>query len=132
MRSRNLIQPLFAIYLNVLRLSHRTPSKALAMDFEVLVLIRPHHPRRQKTLSVQPAAAAAAAAAVGMTLNDVLRGTYHARADRLQEVGGRAVRPSRPGRPRRVVLGLDSMELLFSINSVELQQTLLARCMAHM
>ena len=72
----------------------------------------PHHPRRQKTLPVQPAAAAAAAA-VGMTLNDVLRGTYHARPDRLQEVGGRVVRRRRP-RPRSVVLGLDSRETLLT------------------
>ena len=71
----------------------------------------PHHPRRQKTLPVQPAAAAAAA--VGMTLNDVLRGTYHARPDRLQEVGGRVVRRRRP-RPRSVVLGLDSRETLLT------------------
>ena len=72
----------------------------------------PHHPRRQKTLPVQPAAAAAAAAAVGMTLNDVLRGTYHARPDRLQEVGGRVGR--RRPRPRSVVLGLDSRETLLT------------------
>ena len=81
----------------------------------VLVPVRPHHSRRQETLPVQqPAAAAnaaaAAAAAVGsMTLNDVLRGTYHARPDRLQEVGGRAVRRRRTTpRARGVVLGLDS------------------------
>ena len=75
----------------------------------------PHHPRRQKTLPVQPAAAAAAAAAVGMTLNDVLRGTYHARPDRLQEVGGRVVRRRRRRpRPRSVVLGLDSRETLLT------------------
>ena len=77
------------------------------------MLMLPHHPRRQKTLPVQPAAAAAAAAAVGMTLNDVLRGTYHARPDRLQEVGGRVVRRRRP-RPRSVVLGLDSRETLLT------------------
>ena len=83
--------------------------------------MRPHHTtRRQKTLPVQPAAAAAAAvaAAVGMTLYDVLRGTYHAGTDRLQEVGGRAVRR----RPRRsIVVGLNSKTLLgfnphFNIN----------------
>ena len=82
----------------------------------VLVPVRPHHSRRQETLPVQqPAAAAnaaAAAAAVGsMTLNDVLRGTYHARPDRLQEVGGRTVRRRRTTpRARGVVLGLDSTQ----------------------
>ena len=89
----------------------------------VLVPMRPHHAGRQETLPVQqPAAAAnaanaaAAAAAVGsMTLNDVLRGTYHARPDRLQEVGGRVVRRRRRRpRPRSVVLGLDSRETLLT------------------
>ena len=80
--------------------------------------VRPHHAGRQETLPVQQSAAAAnaapaaAAAAVGsMTLNDVLRGTYHARPDRLQEVGGRAVRRRTrrtTPRARGVVLGLDS------------------------
>ena len=85
----------------------------------MLVPVRPHHAGRQETLPVQqPAAAAnaapaaAAAAAVGsMTLNDVLRGTYHARPDRLQEVGGRAVRRRTrrtTPRARGVVMGLDS------------------------
>ena len=80
----------------------------------VLVPVRPHHAGRQETLPIQQpgaANAAAAAAAVGsMTLNDVLRGTYHARPDRLQEVGGRAVRrrPGRAPRTRSVVLRLDS------------------------
>ena len=76
------------------------------------MLMPPHHTtRRQKTLPVQPAAAAAAvAAAVGMTLNDVLRGTYHAGTDRLQEVGGRAVR--RRPRSSSVVVGLNSKTLL--------------------
>ena len=76
----------------------------------------PHHPRRQKTLPVQPAAAAAVL--VGMTLNEALRGTYHAGPNRLQDVGSRVVRP------RRVVLGLDSRGTFLTPKSANGKYTL--------